>query len=38
VAWRNYQLGTLVEHFHLAEDLPDGLKPHRATYDALVAA
>jgi DNA polymerase III epsilon subunit-like protein len=34
----NYKLGTLVEHFKLAEGLPDGLKPHRATYDALVTA
>ncbi len=34
----NYKLGTLVEHFHLAEGLPDELKPHRATYDALVTA
>lgn len=35
---RNYQLGTLVGQLQLAKDLPDGLKPHRATYDALVAA
>jgi DNA polymerase III epsilon subunit-like protein len=34
----NYKLGTLVEHFKLAEELPDELKPHRATYDALVTA
>ncbi len=34
----NYKLGTLVERFKLAEGLPDGLKPHRATYDALVTA
>jgi exodeoxyribonuclease X len=34
----NYKLGTLVERFHLAEGLPDELKPHRATYDALVTA
>ena len=34
----NYKLGTLVEHFKLAEGLPDELKPHRATYDALVTA
>ena len=34
----NYKLGTLVEHFKLAEGLPDELKPHRATYDTLVTA
>lgn len=34
----NFKLGTLVEHFKLAEGLPDELKPHRATYDALVTA
>ncbi len=34
----NYKLGTLVEHFKLAEGLPDELKPHRARYDALVTA
>jgi exodeoxyribonuclease X len=34
----NYKLGTLVEHFKLAEGLPDELKPHRATYDALMTA
>lgn len=34
----SYQLGTLVEAFKLAEGLPEGLTPHRATYDALVAA
>jgi len=34
----NYKLGTLVEHFKLAEGLPDELEPHRATYDALVTA
>jgi len=33
-----YKLGDLVERFKLAEGLPDGLKPHRATYDALVTA
>lgn len=33
-----YKLGALVEAFKLAEDLPDGLTPHRATYDALVTA
>jgi DNA polymerase III epsilon subunit-like protein len=35
---RNYQLSTLVEQLQLAKDLSDGLKPHRATYDALVTA
>jgi exodeoxyribonuclease X len=34
----SYKLGTLVERFKLAEGLPDGLTPHRAGYDALVAA
>lgn len=34
----SYKLGSLVEAFTLAEGLPDGLNPHRATYDALVAA
>jgi exodeoxyribonuclease X len=34
----SYKLGALVETFKLAEDLPDGLTPHRATYDALVTA
>ena len=34
----NYQLGTLVEHFKLDMGLPDGLRPHRAAYDALVTA
>lgn len=34
----NYKLGSLVEAFKLAEGLPDDLSPHRATYDALVAA
>lgn len=34
----SYKLGSLVEAFKLAEGLPDGLSPHRATYDALVAA
>jgi exodeoxyribonuclease X len=33
-----YKLGDLVERFKLAEGLPDGLKPHRATYDTLVTA
>jgi exodeoxyribonuclease X len=34
----SYKLGALVEAFQLADGLPDGLSPHRATYDALVAA
>jgi exodeoxyribonuclease X len=34
----DYKLGTLVSKFKLAEGLPDGLKPHRATYDTLVTA
>ncbi|MGH3610554.1 MAG: exonuclease domain-containing protein, partial [Pseudonocardiaceae bacterium] len=34
----SYKLGALVEAFTLAEDLPAGLVPHRATYDALVTA
>ncbi|MFA1548584.1 3'-5' exonuclease [Actinomadura chokoriensis] len=34
----SYKLGSLVEAFKLAEGLPEGLSPHRATYDALVAA
>jgi DNA polymerase III epsilon subunit-like protein len=34
----SYRLGSLVEAFSLAEGLPDYLSPHRATYDALVAA
>jgi DNA polymerase III epsilon subunit-like protein len=34
----SYKLGALVEAFKLAEGLPEGLSPHRATYDALVAA
>lgn len=34
----SYKLGSLVEAFSLAEGLPGGLSPHRATYDALVAA
>jgi DNA polymerase III epsilon subunit-like protein len=33
-----YRLGNLVEVFELAEGLPEDLSPHRATYDALVAA
>lgn len=34
----SYRLGALVETCRLAEGLPDGLTPHRATYDALVTA
>ncbi|MFD7445416.1 exonuclease domain-containing protein [Streptomyces sp. NPDC059909] len=34
----SYRLGNLVETFSLAEGLPEDLSPHRATYDALVAA
>ncbi len=34
----SYRLGSLVEAFKLAEGLPPELKPHRATYDALVTA
>ena len=34
----SYKLGNLVEAFKLAEGLPEDLSPHRATYDALVAA
>ncbi|GAA1656918.1 hypothetical protein GCM10009765_03030 [Fodinicola feengrottensis] len=34
----SYRLGRLVESFGLADGLPDDLSPHRATYDALVAA
>lgn len=34
----SYKLGGLVEAFKLAENLPDRLTPHRATYDALVTA
>jgi DNA polymerase III epsilon subunit-like protein len=34
----SYKLGALVDAFTLAAGLPDGLSPHRATYDALVAA
>lgn len=34
----SYRLGKLVEAYSLAEGLPDDLNPHRATYDALVAA
>ncbi|MFC1435707.1 exonuclease domain-containing protein [Streptacidiphilus sp. N1-3] len=34
----SYKLGSLVEAYKLAEGMPEALKPHRATYDALVAA
>jgi DNA polymerase III epsilon subunit-like protein len=34
----SYRLGVMVESFKLAEELPEGLTPHRATYDALVTA
>jgi DNA polymerase III epsilon subunit-like protein len=34
----SYRLGNLVETFKLAEGLPEDLSPHRAVYDALVAA
>lgn len=34
----SYKLGALAEAFTLAKELPDGLSPHRATYDALVTA
>ncbi|TDV43696.1 3'-5' exonuclease [Actinophytocola oryzae] len=34
----SYKLGALVEAFGLAAGLPDGLSPHRATYDVLVTA
>jgi len=33
-----YKLGSLAEVFKLATDLPGGLTPHRAAYDAMVAA
>jgi DNA polymerase III epsilon subunit-like protein len=33
-----YKLGALVEAFTLADNLPEGLTPHRATYDVLVTA
>ncbi len=33
-----YKLGMLVKALKLAEGLPGGLTPHRATYDALVTA
>ena len=34
----SYKLGALVTAFSLADSLPSGLMPHRATYDALVTA
>ncbi len=34
----SYRLGALVEAFGLATGMPEGLSPHRATYDVLVAA
>ena len=34
----SYRLGNLVEALSLAEGLPEDLTPHRASYDALVAA
>ena len=34
----SYKLGALVSAFSLADGLPAGLSPHRATYDALVTA
>ncbi|MCZ4123320.1 3'-5' exonuclease [Streptomyces sp. H39-S7] len=34
----SFRLGSLVQAFNLDVDLPEGLRPHRATYDALVAA
>lgn len=34
----SYKLGSLVAELELDKGLPDGLVPHRATYDALVAA
>ncbi len=34
----SYRLGALVNAFDLGRDLPAGLRPHRATYDALVTA
>jgi exodeoxyribonuclease X len=34
----SYRLGALVETFKLDEQLPEGLTPHRASYDALVTA
>ncbi|WP_201847932.1 3'-5' exonuclease [Myceligenerans indicum] len=34
----SYRLGALVEHRRLDADLPAGLRPHRAGYNALVTA
>jgi DNA polymerase III epsilon subunit-like protein len=34
----SYRIGALVDTLELAENLPGGLTPHRATYDALVTA
>ena len=34
----SYKLGALVSAFSLADGLPSGLVPHRATFDALVTA
>jgi exodeoxyribonuclease X len=34
----SYRLGALVDAFDLARNLPAGLRPHRAAYDALVTA
>lgn len=34
----SHRLGALVEYRKLADNLPPGLRPHRATYDALVTA
>ncbi len=34
----SYRLGALVDAFDLGRDLPAGLRPHRAAYDALVTA
>lgn len=34
----SHKLAALVNHCGLAAGLPDGMQPHRATYDALVTA
>ncbi|MFF1417233.1 exonuclease domain-containing protein [Streptomyces sp. NPDC058280] len=34
----SFRLGSLIEAFQLAEGLPHDMRPHRATFDALVAA
>jgi DNA polymerase III epsilon subunit-like protein len=34
----SHRLGALAEALHLVDGLPPGLVPHRASYDALVAA